>query len=136
MAVSAADAQHLAGRIRQPLYYRKTSASGNRSDHGHIGDYEYRNDMISPKSSANSESDRPARDILLGALSTSGNSANVLKGLEMAKKMGLVTVAFTGKDGGDIAKIVDFSINVLRTAPPEFRKRILQRGPRSVNWWI
>jgi D-sedoheptulose 7-phosphate isomerase len=45
-------------------------------------------------------------------ISTSGNSANVMKGLEMAKKMGLVTVAFTGKDGGNIAKIVDFSVNV------------------------
>jgi D-sedoheptulose 7-phosphate isomerase len=45
-------------------------------------------------------------------ISTSGNSANVMKGLEMAKKMGLVTVAFTGKDGGSIAKIVDFSVNV------------------------
>ena len=45
-------------------------------------------------------------------ISTSGNSANVMKGLEVAKKMGLVTVAFTGKDGGSIAKIVDFSVNV------------------------
>ena len=45
-------------------------------------------------------------------ISTSGNSANVLKGLEMAKKMGLITIAFTGKEGGDVAKIVDFSIHV------------------------
>jgi|ERR1035437_7637165 D-sedoheptulose 7-phosphate isomerase len=50
-------------------------------------------------------------DIAWG-ISTSGNSANVLKGLEVAKKMGLVTIAFTGKDGGDIAKIADLSINV------------------------
>jgi len=50
-------------------------------------------------------------DIAWG-ISTSGNSANVLKGLEMAKKLGLITVAFTGKDGGEIAKIVDFPIHV------------------------
>jgi D-sedoheptulose 7-phosphate isomerase len=50
-------------------------------------------------------------DIAWG-ISTSGNSANVLKGLEVAKKMGLVTIAFTGKDGGNIAKIADLSINV------------------------
>ncbi|MDI6741550.1 MAG: D-sedoheptulose 7-phosphate isomerase [Smithella sp.] len=50
-------------------------------------------------------------DIAWG-ISTSGNSPNVLKGLEMAKKTGLTTIAFTGKDGGDIAKIVDFSVNV------------------------
>ena len=45
-------------------------------------------------------------------ISTSGNSPNVLKALEVAKKMGLVTIAFTGKDGGPIAKIADLSINV------------------------
>ena len=50
-------------------------------------------------------------DIAWG-ISTSGNSANVLKALEVAKKMGLVTIAFTGKDGGSIAKIADLSINV------------------------
>ncbi len=50
-------------------------------------------------------------DIAWG-ISTSGNSANVLKGLEMAKKLGLITIAFTGKDGGEIAKMVDISIHV------------------------
>ena len=50
-------------------------------------------------------------DIAWG-ISTSGNSANVFKGLEVAKKMGLVTIAFTGKDGGNIAKVADLSINV------------------------
>ena len=50
-------------------------------------------------------------DIAWG-ISTSGNSANILKGLEVAKKMGLVTIAFTGKDGGAIAKIADLSVNV------------------------
>jgi D-sedoheptulose 7-phosphate isomerase len=50
-------------------------------------------------------------DIAWG-ISTSGNSSNVLKGLEVAKKMGLVTLAFTGKDGGSVAKIADFPINV------------------------
>ncbi|MEN6468833.1 MAG: D-sedoheptulose 7-phosphate isomerase [Smithella sp.] len=45
-------------------------------------------------------------------ISTSGNSQNVLKGLEQAKKMGLITLAFTGKDGGSIAQIVDYSLNV------------------------
>jgi len=45
-------------------------------------------------------------------ISTSGNSQNVLKGLEQAKKMGLVTLAFTGKDGGSIAQIVDYWLNV------------------------
>ena len=45
-------------------------------------------------------------------ISTSGNSPNVLKGLEMAKKLGLITLALTGKDGGPIAQMADWSLNV------------------------
>jgi D-sedoheptulose 7-phosphate isomerase len=45
-------------------------------------------------------------------ISTSGSSSNVLKGLELAKKMGLITLAFTGKDGGPIAQMADWSLNV------------------------
>ena len=50
-------------------------------------------------------------DIAWG-ISTSGNSPNVLKALEAAKKMGLVTLAFTGKDGGSIAQMADYVLNV------------------------
>lgn len=48
-------------------------------------------------------------DIALG-FSTSGKAKNVLLGLKQAKKCGLKTVAFTGGDGGDIAKLADVSI--------------------------
>ena len=44
------------------------------------------------------------------AISTSGNSPNVLKGVEMAKQKGLVTVGFTGKDGGKLAGLVDYAL--------------------------
>ena len=48
------------------------------------------------------------------ALSTSGNSANVIKALITARKKGLTTVAFTGGDGGRIVKekLADFIFNV------------------------
>lgn len=36
------------------------------------------------------------------AISTSGKSPNILAAAKKAKAMGLVTVAFTGKDGGDL----------------------------------
>jgi len=38
------------------------------------------------------------KDVVVG-LTTSGNSPNVLRGLEKAKKIGATTVALTGKDG-------------------------------------
>ena len=61
-------------------------------------------------------------------ISTSGNSANVMKGLETAKKMGLVTVAFTGKDGGNIAKIVDFSVNVSSSSTARIQETHITAG--------
>jgi D-sedoheptulose 7-phosphate isomerase len=45
-------------------------------------------------------------------ISTSGNSPNVLKALEMARKIGLATLALTGKDGGEIARTADLALNV------------------------
>lgn len=41
------------------------------------------------------------------AISTSGNSPNVLKGVEAARRKGLITVGWTGKDGGKLAGLVD-----------------------------
>src|SRR4029079_15887295 len=46
-------------------------------------------------------------DIAVG-ISTSGNSPNVLKGVEAAKACGLTTVAWTGGTGGKLAAMVDF----------------------------
>lgn len=49
---------------------------------------------------------------VLFALSTSGNSANVLRGAEAAKKKGMKVVAMTGKDGGKLAPLADVEVRV------------------------
>ncbi len=54
------------------------------------------------------------------AISTSGNSPNVIKGVETARRVGMVTVGFTGKDGGKLAGIVDYPFVV----PSETTARI------------
>ncbi|MCD9546577.1 D-sedoheptulose 7-phosphate isomerase [Photobacterium carnosum] len=50
-------------------------------------------------------------DILFG-LSTSGNSANILKAIEAAQAKGMKTIALTGKDGGKMAGLADVEIRV------------------------
>ncbi|MBT8519164.1 phosphoheptose isomerase [Polynucleobacter paneuropaeus] len=47
-------------------------------------------------------------DILLG-ISTSGNSKNVVKAIEAAKKLGMKIIALTGNGGGKIASLLDSS---------------------------
>ena len=50
-------------------------------------------------------------DVLL-AISTSGNSANVIYAVELAKALGITTVALTGKSGGRLKAIADITIAV------------------------
>ena len=50
-------------------------------------------------------------DVLL-AISTSGNSPNVVSAVKVARKQGLYTAALLGKGGGAISKMVDMSLVV------------------------
>ncbi|GAB3548668.1 D-sedoheptulose 7-phosphate isomerase [Spirosoma fluminis] len=50
-------------------------------------------------------------DVLLG-LSTSGNSANVIRAVEAARQKGMKVVLLTGKDGGKLANQADVEIRV------------------------
>lgn len=50
-------------------------------------------------------------DVAVG-LSTSGNSANVLQGIDAAGSIGALTVGFSGGDGGKLARSVDIPVVV------------------------
>ena len=50
-------------------------------------------------------------DILVG-ITTSGNSDNVIKAVEIAEEMGIYTIVFTGKDGGKINGKADITITI------------------------
>lgn len=50
-------------------------------------------------------------DVLLG-LSTSGNSANVIRAVEAARQRGMRVVLLTGKDGGKLAGQADVEVRV------------------------
>lgn len=58
-------------------------------------------------------------DVALG-ISTSGNSPNVMGGLQTARQRGLTTAALTGKGGGKMASLPDFLLDV----PSEHTPRI------------
>jgi len=51
------------------------------------------------------------KDVVIG-LSTSGNSQNVINGLQAAKQKGALTIAFTGKNGGKVKDVVDVVMDV------------------------
>jgi len=62
------------------------------------------------------------KDVLL-AISTSGFSPNVVRAVEQAHKHGMVVVALTGRDGGQIAKILNTDDIEIRV-PSESTARI------------
>lgn len=62
-------------------------------------------------------------DILLG-ISTSGNSKNVVKAIEAAKKIGLNIIALTGNGGGKIASLLD--VNDIHLCVPSNRTARIQ----------
>jgi D-sedoheptulose 7-phosphate isomerase len=54
-------------------------------------------------------------DVLL-AISTSGNSANVINAIISAQKKGMLVIGLTGKDGGKMASLCDVEIRAPRSA--------------------
>jgi len=60
-------------------------------------------------------------DVVIG-LSTSGNSPNVIRALEVAKEMGIKTVALTGNDGGMLARLADIPLVVSSSSTPRIQE--------------
>ncbi|NSL87419.1 D-sedoheptulose-7-phosphate isomerase [Chitinophaga solisilvae] len=125
---SAADAQHLAaefsGRFykdRTPLYaealHCNTSymtAVGN--DYGYDQVYARILRGIGRKG-----------DVLIG-ISTSGNSANILEAMKVAKEQGMIVVSMTGATGGNMKAGSDFLINVPSTDTPRIQEAHITIG--------
>ena len=60
-------------------------------------------------------------DIVVG-ISTSGKSPNVVRALEVARECGAVTLAFTGRNGGAVAKAADFCFKAPDQATPRVQE--------------
>jgi D-sedoheptulose 7-phosphate isomerase len=60
-------------------------------------------------------------DIVVG-ISTSGKSANVVRALEVARECCAVTLAFTGRNGGAVAKAADFSFKAPDASTPRVQE--------------
>lgn len=109
---SASDAQHfcaeLAGRyLRERPGLPALALTANTSDLTAIGnDYGY--DRVFARLV---EAHGNAGDAAL-AISTSGQSPNVLEAVEVARERGLVTIGLLGRDGGKLAGRVDVPIVV------------------------
>jgi len=125
---SAADAQHLAAEfVNRFLFDRPALAAialttdtsiltaiGNDSDFSQVFARQL-------------EALGRAGDVLY-AISTSGNSANVIRAVEAAHKRGIETVAFTGGDGGGLAPICDLALIMPSRSTPRIQEAHMTLG--------
>jgi D-sedoheptulose 7-phosphate isomerase len=66
-------------------------------------------------------------DVLVG-LSTSGNSTNIIKALEQAHQIGMITVGLTGESGGKMRDICDYILNVPSGDTPRIQESHIMIG--------
>ncbi len=107
---SAADAQHIAaemeGRfLKERRPWPVLALTTNSSSLTCIGnDYGYDQTFVRPVKAYVRRGD------VLIAISTSGNSPNVLEAVKVAKKLGATVVGFTGQGGGKLKALCDLCL--------------------------
>lgn len=125
---SAADAQHLAAELSGRFYKDRNAlpAEALHCNSSYLtavaNDYGY--DMVYARL-VNGICNRG--DILVG-LSTSGNSANILKALEIAREKGVITVGFTGMTGGKMKSLCDHLLNIPSDDTPRIQESHIMLG--------
>lgn len=125
---SAADAQHLAAELSGRFYYDRPplAAEALHVNTSYLtavaNDYSY-NDVYARYIAGAGNSG----DILI-ALSTSGNSANVIKAIEKSKELGMFVISLTGNTGGKMREISDLVINVPSNDTPRIQESHIMIG--------
>jgi len=124
---SAADAQHIACELSGKFYRNRDplpaiALTTNTSSLTAIGnDYGYEEVFARQVKGLVREG-----DIVIG-ISTSGNSPNVLRAIEEAKRLGVTTIAFTGQ-GGRLRELAEYVLSVPSKDTPRIQEAHITAG--------
>ena len=125
---SAADAQHIAAELSGRFKKERIALAGialttDTSALTAIGnDYGYEYVFSRQVEALANEG-----DLLIG-ISTSGNSLNVIKAIESAKKIGCKVVTLTGKSGGEMKNLGDVNIVIPSNDTPRIQEMHIMVG--------
>lgn len=125
---SAADAQHLAAEFSGRFYINRKAlpAEALHCNSSYMtavaNDYSY--DVVYSRLV---EGICQPGDVLIG-LSTSGNSANIVKAFESARTMDVITIGFTGITGGVMKGLSDYLVNVPSSDTPRIQESHIMIG--------
>jgi D-sedoheptulose 7-phosphate isomerase len=125
---SAADAQHLAAELSGRFYSDRKALPAealhcNSSYMTAVGN-DYGFDVVYARLV---EGIGNKDDVLIG-LSTSGNSANIVKAFEAAREKNIITIAFTGISGGILKSLSDYIIDVPSSDTPRIQESHILLG--------
>ncbi len=119
---SAADAQHLAAEFSGRFYHDRDPlfAEALHVNTSYLtavaNDYSYEEVYARILKAKGRKG-----DILFG-ISTSGNSENIIKAFNVAKEIGVTTIAMTGQSGGAMRLLSDYLINVPSSDTPRIQE--------------
>lgn len=119
---SAADAQHLAAELSGRFYFDRAplAAEALHVNSSYItavaNDYSYQDVYARAVRGSGKKGD------ILIALSTSGNSENIIRALQTAREIGILTVGLTGETGGKMKEYCDYLINIPSTDTPRIQE--------------
>jgi D-sedoheptulose 7-phosphate isomerase len=119
---SAADAQHLAAELSGRFYYDRQplDAEALHVNSSYMtavaNDYDYSQVYARLTQAKGREGD------VLIAISTSGNSANILEAISSARLKGMIVIGMTGLSGGKMAGLCDVLLNVPSQDTPRIQE--------------
>ena len=125
---SAADAQHIAGELVSKFYFERPAIDAvalttNTSILTAIG-----NDLgYEVLFSRQVEAMGHKGDVFIG-ISTSGNSKNIVKALEVCKERGIYTIGLTGESGGAMKPLCDLCIQIPSSETPRVQEAHMMIG--------
>ena len=125
---SAADAQHIAAELSGKFYFNRDPlfAEALHVNTSYLtavaNDYSY-DEVYSRLVKAKGRKG----DILIG-ISTSGNSKNVVKAIEVANNIGMITIGMTGETGGKVKGVCRHLINVPSKDTPRVQEAHITIG--------
>lgn len=119
---SAADAQHLAAELSGKFYFDREPLNSealhvNTSYLTAVGnDYSYQEVYARIVKAKGRKGD------ILFAISTSGNSQNVIYAIAQAKRQGMKIIGLSGKTGGKMKEMCDYLVSVPSTDTPRIQE--------------
>ncbi len=125
---SAADAQHLAAELAGRFFIERPAMAGialttNTSSITAIGN-DYGFEFIF---SRQLEGLGKKGDVLV-AITTSGNSKNILEAIKMARKLGMTVIGMTGEKGVEFAKLCDIALITPSDKTPRIQEGHIAMG--------